>query len=148
MDIYWKIVPFHGLDISELYQIIFLREQVFVVEQNCVYQDVDGKDLSSHHVIAFDNAKPIAYCRIYFENASTHIGRVVVGRNYRGKGLAYELMNRAHEFIRRSEKYPNTINLSAQKYLVGFYQNIGYHQIGEPYLEDGIPHVAMIKSIG
>ncbi|MEZ4801537.1 MAG: GNAT family N-acetyltransferase [Gelidibacter sp.] len=138
---------FKQLTKDELYAILQLRSEVFVVEQNCVYQDVDNKDQKALHILGFKNKKLIAYTRIfkpgdYFENAS--IGRVVVAHNERKHQYGYIIMEAS---INAIKNYFNTetIKISAQKYLLKFYNSLGFEQVGEEYLEDGIPHVGMIK---
>jgi ElaA protein len=142
------VKPFLELSNQELYNLLQLRSEVFVVEQNCIYQDLDGKDEKALHVLGIKNEKIVAYTRIfkpgdYFEFAS--IGRVVVAKNERAHNYGYDIMNASAEAVK---KYFNQtkIKISAQKYLSNFYQNLGYKQIGEGYLEDGIPHIAMIKT--
>ena len=143
----FKIKKFEFLTTSELYDILQLRAEVFVVEQDCVYQDVDGKDQDAVHVMGYKNEKLVAYTRIfgpggYFENAS--IGRVVVQENERAHTYGYDLMNTSIEAV---ERYYNetTIKISAQTYLKRFYNNLGFKEVGEGYLEDGIPHIGMLK---
>lgn len=142
-----EIKTFKQLSTEELYAILQLRSEVFVVEQNCVYQDIDYKDQKALHVLGFKKKKLVAYTRIfkpgdYFENAS--IGRVVVNENERRFKYGYDIMNASVEAI---SNYFNTsiIKISAQEYLRNFYNNLGFKQVGEPYLEDGIPHIAMMK---
>jgi ElaA protein len=146
IDIYTK--TFQELTINELYDLLQLRSEVFVVEQNCVYQDIDGKDTKALHVIGKKNNKIVAYTRIfkpgdYFENAS--IGRVVVSNVERQLKYGYDLMEVS---IKTIKGYFNTatIELSAQVYLKKFYNNLGFKEVGEEYLEDGIPHINMIKN--
>ena len=146
IDIYTK--TFQELTINELYDLLQLRSEVFVVEQNCVYQDIDGKDTKALHVIGKKNNKIVAYTRIfkpghYFENAS--IGRVVVSNVERQHKYGYDLMEVS---IKTIKGYFNTatIELSAQVYLKKFYNNLGFKEVGEEYLEDGIPHINMIKN--
>jgi ElaA protein len=141
-----KIKPFNSLSVNELYQILQLRSQVFVVEQNCIYQDIDAKDDFAWHVLGKDGDKIIAYLRFfksgdYFESSS--IGRVVVADRHRKKGLAKMLMQEAMTYLfeHLNEK---KITLSAQTYLTQFYNNLGFCQVGEGYLEDGIPHIKMV----
>lgn len=142
-----KTKTFTQLSTEELYAILQLRSEVFVVEQNCVYQDLDYKDQKALHVLGFKNKKLVAYTRIfkpgdYFENAS--IGRVLVAQNERKHRYGYDIMNTSIEavdyFFRTS-----TIHISAQVYLNKFYTNLGFKAVGEAYLEDGIPHVGMVK---
>jgi ElaA protein len=138
---------FQELTTKELYDLLQLRVDVFCVEQNCVYQDLDGKDEKALHVIGKKNNKIIAYTRVfkpgdYFKEAS--IGRVVVSKDERHHKYGYDIMEAS---IRAVKDYFNTttIKLSAQTYLRKFYNNLGFKEIGEEYLEDGIPHIAMVK---
>ena len=132
---------------DELYAILQLRSEVFVVEQDCVYQDIDGKDDKAVHVLGYKDDQLIAYTRIfkpgaYFEQAS--LGRVLVKENQRKFKYGYDLMNASIEAV---EKYfdEQTIKISAQVYLKNFYNNLGFIEQGETYLEDGIPHMVMVK---
>ena len=138
---------FSELTTQELYDLLQLRSEVFVVEQDCVYQDIDGKDQKALHVLGFKNDKLIAYTRLfkpsfYFEEAS--IGRVVVAKKERQYNYGNDIMQASIEAIKT---YYNTsiIKISAQVYLKKFYNNLGFIEIGEEYLEDDIPHIAMIK---
>lgn len=142
-----KVKSFEQLTKQELYNLLQLRSEIFVVEQDCVYQDLDGKDEKSLHVLGFKNEKIIAYTRVfkpgdYFEEAS--IGRVVVAKNERQHKYGYDIMEASIETIKSHFK-TDKIKISAQCYLSKFYTNLGFKNIGETYLEDGIPHVAMIK---
>jgi ElaA protein len=139
---------FDQLTTKELYNLLQLRSEVFVVEQDCVYQDVDYKDQKALHVLGYKAEKLVAYTRLfksgdYFENAS--IGRVVVAKNQRQHQYGYDIMNTSIDAI-KSYFGDTRIKISAQKYLVKFYNNLGFLQVGEEYLEDGIPHVGMIKN--
>ncbi|WP_298762846.1 GNAT family N-acetyltransferase [uncultured Polaribacter sp.] len=136
---------FHALTTTELYAILQLRSEVFVVEQDCVYQDLDFKDQKALHVIGFKNDKIVAYTRIfkpgdYFKNSS--IGRVVVQENERKYGYGHHLMKASIKAIKENFK-EDIITISAQVYLKKFYESHGFYQIGEEYLEDGIPHIRM-----
>lgn len=142
------VKPYKDLSIDELYSLLRLRSEVFVVEQNCVYQDMDEKDKKAIHILALKNNEIVAYARIfkpgdYFKEAS--IGRVVVSQKERGSGLGYKIMNASIKAI-LDEFQEYNIKVSAQKYLKKFYNNLGFKQVGEEYLEDGIPHIAMIKN--
>lgn len=143
----FKIKKYEFLTKDELYAILRLRAEVFVVEQDCVYQDVDNKDQNAVHVLGYLDDTLVAYTRFfepgkYFNFAS--IGRVVVQKEYRKYSYGYEVMKQSIEGVRH---YFNetTIKISAQTYLKRFYNNLGFKEIGEEYLEDGIPHVAMIR---
>ena len=138
---------FDELNLEELYKILQLRSQVFVVEQDCIYQDLDGKDQKALHILGFENNELVAYTRCfkpgdYFEQAS--IGRVIVKENFRKYGYGHEIIKASVKAI--EERYNTTsIKLSAQQYLTAFYESHGFHKTGVGYLEDGIPHIAMIK---
>lgn len=139
---------FSELTTQELYDALQLRAEVFVVEQDCVYQDVDGKDQKALHVLGYSNDKLVAYTRIfkpgdYFEEAS--IGRVVVKESEREHHYGYAIMEASIQVIEEVFN-ENEIKISAQTYLNKFYSNLGFKAVGEEYLEDDIPHVAMIKS--
>ena len=136
---------FSELNTTELYEILQLRSEVFVVEQDCVYQDIDFKDQKSLHIIGYKNNKIVAYTRIfkpgdYFDNAS--IGRVLVVASERKYCLGHELMKASITAIKKHFKVTK-ITVSAQKYLKKFYETHLFTQIGEEYLEDGIPHIRM-----
>ena len=142
-----SVKTFNKLTTNELYDLLQLRSEVFVVEQDCVYQDIDRKDQKALHVLGLKNDKIVAYTRIfkpgdYFEQAS--IGRVVVKEKERHFKYGYDIMNASIDAI-KTHFNQTTIKISAQTYLRKFYKNLGFKQIGEEYLEDGIPHLAMIK---
>jgi len=142
-----KVKQFHEFTIDELYDTLQLRSEVFVVEQDCVYQDIDGKDRKSLHVIGTDeNEKIVAYTRIfdagdYFDNAS--IGRVVVASTTRAFGYGHDIMKASIAAIHENYN-TKSIKISAQTYLKKFYESHGFSKVGEEYLEDGIPHIGMI----
>tara|TARA_R110002050_G_scaffold16719_1_gene50382 strand:+ start:10965 stop:11408 length:444 start_codon:yes stop_codon:yes gene_type:complete len=143
-----EVKTFQELNTELLYNILQLRSEVFVVEQDCVYQDLDGKDQKAIHVIGYKDDKVVAYTRIfkpgdYFKESS--IGRVVVSPLTRKDGYGAEIMKASIKAVQ--ENYNETIiHISAQKYLLKFYNSLGFIQEGEEYLEDGIPHVAMLRS--
>jgi ElaA protein len=148
MSIQWKIKPFKALSVSEMYSSLQLRSQVFVVEQNCVYQDIDGKDYKALHLMGEYDGKIVAYCRLfksgdYFQEAS--IGRVVIDANYRDKKWGHEMMKQAITGIETHFKETKII-ISAQLYLQKFYESHGFVQTSEMYLEDDIPHIEMKRS--
>ena len=139
---------FSELTTSELYELLQLRSEVFVVEQDCVYQDIDGKDQKALHILGYKNEKLIAYTRLfkpgdYFKEAS--IGRVVVKKNERHHKYGYDIMKASIEAIKNNYNQ-TTIKISAQVYLKSFYNNLEFYEVGEEYLEDGIPHIAMVRS--
>jgi len=146
MNIFVK--TFSKLSTQELYDILQLRSEVFVVEQDCVYQDIDGKDQKAIHVIGTKNNEVVAYTRIfkpgdYFERAA--IGRVVVKDSERQYGYGKIIMKATIDYIENNLK-DSAIALSAQTYLLQFYKNLGFVEEGKEYLEDGIPHIKMLKS--
>ena len=144
MKINWYIKKFNELSTAEFHDIIQLRLAVFVVEQDCVYQDLDGKDRTALHIIGKNDEDAIvATARILHENSKkVIIGRVVVEKNFRKYGLGKELMKQSISDIIRL--YGNIqINIAAQKYLLNFYSSLGFVSSGKEYLEDGIPHVEM-----
>ena len=144
-----QVKSFQQLTKEELYAILQLRVAVFVVEQNCPYQDVDGKDEKALHVFGLKDEVIVAYTRIfnagdYFDEAS--IGRVVVAEDQRKYKYGYDIMNAS---INAVDEYFNTatIHLSAQVYLTKFYTNLGFDTIGKEYLEDDIPHIKMVREV-
>jgi ElaA protein len=142
----WKANKFSELSTSELYAILKERTQVFVVEQECPYLEVDGKDLHAYHLYKEENGEVIAYARllpagISYKEAS--IGRVMVKKEYRGIGLAGELLKRGLHFI-HNDFGETTVKIQAQEYLRGFYGSFGFRAITDTYLDDGIPHIDMI----
>ena len=142
----FTIRKFRDLSLKELYAIMQLRQEVFVVEQNCPYLDADGKDVQSVHVMGFEKKKLVAYARIVppgISYKSASIGRVVVAGSHRGKKLAYALMHVCiKETLRRYKA--DTITISAQLYLKDFYTKTGFKAMGEVYPEDNIPHIRMV----
>ncbi|WP_460220388.1 GNAT family N-acetyltransferase [Psychroserpens sp. MEBiC05023] len=143
-----KVKTFQELNTQELYDLLQLRSEVFVVEQDCVYQDIDGKDQKALHIIGYKRSKVVAYTRVfqpgdYFELAS--IGRVVVSNTERKHKYGYDIMKASIQAI---QKYYNEtrVKISAQTYLKRFYNNLGFYEVGEEYLEDGIPHIGMMRS--
>ncbi len=147
MNINWITKQFDELTAVELYAIMQLRNEVFVVEQNCVYQDADDKDQQSFHFCGWLNNTLVAYSRIlpiglaYEKYAS--IGRVISSPKYRGTGIGKQLVQNAIE--QTYNLYPIAqIKISAQLYLKKFYESFGFKQDGEDYLEDNIPHIPML----
>lgn len=147
MQLQFKIKRFKELSIQELYELLQVRSEVFVVEQNCVYQDIDGKDQKAIHVLGYYENDLAAYCRLfnsgdYFKEAS--IGRVIVSPKHRDKKLGHELMKTAIEAVQK-EFCQTHITISAQLYLQKFYETHGFIKTSEMYLEDDIPHIEMKK---
>lgn len=147
MQIQWLLKTFEELTPYQLYAILQLRGEVFVVEQNCVFQDADDKDQSSYHLMGFDNNKLVAYTRLVppgkiYEEVS--IGRVVTSPSVRRSGAGKELMKQSIAAIYNLFGV-QPIKIGAQLYLKQFYASFGFEQVSEVYLEDGIPHIYMIK---
>lgn len=142
----WNLKKFNELSTYELYSILKARTDVFVVEQECPYHECDGKDDKCFHLYAVEGENTVAYLRILppgVSFAEASIGRVLVRKEYRGMGLAREMMTKAIEFI-ENELKENRIKISAQQYLVGFYSSLNFKIASEGYLDDGIPHIDMI----
>lgn len=148
--IHFSCKTFDQLTVYELYEIMTLRQEVFVVEQNCPYQDCDGKDLASWHLCGKnDEGRLVAYTRLLPKGVSypdyCSIGRVVSSPSVRGTGAGRLLMHRSIEMAR--QLFDNEpIKIGAQTYLLRFYESFGFRSTGEEYLEDGIPHTKMILS--
>jgi ElaA protein len=146
--LHYSCVRFEQLTPFELYEILALRQEVFVVEQNCPYQDCDGKDLKSWHLLGRNDAGHlIAYTRLLPAGVSyegyTSIGRVVNSPKVRGQGAGREIMYKSIDTVRFL--FGNApIRIGAQKYLLRFYESLGFIVDGEEYLEDGIPHIEMV----
>jgi len=146
----WHLKKFDKLSLKEFHDIIQLRLDIFVVEQDCPYLDLDGKDFKAYHFygqLEDGSEKIVAYTRIfapgdYYREAA--IGRVVVHADYRKNGTGFELMSKSIEQI--SKLFDVTsVKIGAQTYLKTFYESLGFKKVGEDYLEDGIPHIYMLK---
>ena len=144
----WQVLTFSELTTHTLYDLLKLRVDVFVVEQQCAYPELDEKDRHSetrHVLLRDDNGSLIAYSRILAPTVSypeASIGRVAIAHAGRGKGLAFELMARSIDIVQAC--WPNQgIQIGAQDYLRQFYQKVGFIPCSEVYLEDGIPHLDM-----
>ncbi len=135
-----QVAAFDELDARTAYLLWQLRESVFVVEQECPYPELDGRDLEpgTRHVWAASDGRPVGYLRILDDGDHARIGRVLVARPHRGRGLSAELMRTALEVI---GDRPSV--LDAQSPLAGWYSTFGYHQDGDEFVEDGIPHTPM-----
>jgi ElaA protein len=148
----WQWKAFAELTLDELYDVLALRQEVFVVEQRSIYQDVDGLDRASEHLLGVDEAdgRPFlaAYLRVLppdvkYPGASS-LGRVVTSPKARGQGLGRELTGMG--ITRLQERFPGTdIRISAQHYLLRFYEGLGFRAEGDVYDEDGIPHIEMVR---
>ena len=147
----WIWLPYDALSRDQLFEIIYVRQAVFVVEQDCAYQDADRWDAISWHLFTCDPAPPrhvIAYARVVppgHRFAEPSIGRVLTAPSARRSGLGRELMSKA--IAQTATLYPQTaIRISAQQYLEPFYTEFGFRTVSEPYAEDGIPHVEMLRN--
>jgi len=147
-EIQWHALGFSQLSTAQLYQIIQLRIEVFVVEQTCYYQDLDGKDTlpTTLHLVAMRGDELVAYARILAPGVSypdfSSIGRVIVSQSARGIKLGDQLMTRAITLTEQCWSN-HEVKISAQQHLQGYYQKHGFYTISPMYLEDDIPHVAM-----
>jgi ElaA protein len=144
----WSFKKFDNLTPNELYSVLQLRNEVFVVEQNCVFQDADNKDQGSHHLMGWDNEMLVAYARIVplgiaYESFPS-IGRVVTSPKLRRSGLGKILMQQSIEYLQELLG-ESSIKLGAQLYLKNFYESFGFVQSSEVYMEDGIPHIEMVR---
>ncbi len=145
----WTLKKFETLTVDELYALLRLRTEVFVVEQNCVFQDMDNKDQHCYHLMGWKENELVAYTRLvplgisYSEYPS--IGRVVTSPAARGEGIGRRLMEKSIEETRRLFGN-NPIKIGAQLYLLAFYASLGFVQSSDIYIEDGIEHIEMILS--
>jgi ElaA protein len=143
----WQIKHFNDLSLTEFHDLIQLRIKVFVIEQNCPYQELDGKDKKSYHLICRNQKGDLVGTfrilppGISYNEAS--IGRVVLDEKYRGTKNGHKMMEEALTFINK-EFEKESVRISGQKYLEKFYEKHGFISTGKEYLEDGIPHVEMI----
>lgn len=147
MELTTVVKSFNELSLNELYMILRLRNEVFVVEQNCPYQDADNKDLKCHHLMLLSNDELMAYARLVPPGLSfpqMSIGRVITNPKARGTGLGRKLMDIA---IAQCYKIfgEGSIQIGAQAHLINFYGSLGFKQVSDVYDEDGIPHIDMIR---
>ena len=140
---------YKDLTIDELYEILKLRSIVFVVEQNCIYQDLDDIDKTSYHIFMKEKDKPEikVYLRVFEKDKDTaQIGRVVTAQDKRRKGYASELIKKGIE-IAKNEMKKNKVYLEGQVYAAKLYEKLGFKIISDEFLEDGIPHYKMLKNL-
>ena len=145
----FKLKKFKELSVGELYDVLKLRQEIFVVEQNCIYLDADGLDKDCLHLLGLVNGKIIAYARIIPAGISYKtpaIGRVVIDEKHRGNKYAYLLMEEAIEITKEKFK-AKKITISAQLYLKEFYQNLGFRVVGDVYLDCDLPHLKMVLTV-
>jgi len=144
----WSVKSLDEIQPLQLYSMLKLRADVFIIEQNCIYPDMDGKDEHAMHVLGFKDKEVVAYTRVfdkggYFDKAS--LGRVVVKESERRFKYGHELIRQSIKAI--EDNYGNQpIKISAQQYLIKFYERHGFQAVGEEYLEDGIPHIGMLRN--
>ncbi len=146
-EIDWKFSAFDALTLTELYELLQLRSEVFVVEQACVFQDMDGADSEAMHLLGTAGGQPVAYARCFaagvkFNEAS--IGRLVTRSTLRGTGAGHLLLRRAVASVAQ-QWGPQAIRIGAQARLENFYRQHGFVPTGEPYIEDGIAHIEMLR---
>ena len=139
-----EVKPWSELSRKEINDIFSLRSEVFIVEQECAYQDVDGKDDKADHILLSIEEELVGYARVfnkntYFKEAS--FGRAVVKKKDRGEGYGHLIVDKALEHLKKNKQ--SSIKISAQSYLKDFYSSHGFVAKGEEYMEDGIPHTAM-----
>lgn len=147
-EIVWVFKPFASLSVDELYEMLTLRSRVFVVEQQCIFLDMDGLDRQAHHIAGYVDGKLVASTRILADGIAytgyPSIGRVVTAPEARGKAYGFKLMEESLKKL--YELYGNVpVKIGAQLYLKRFYESLGFQQSGEMYLEDGIEHIPMVK---
>lgn len=142
----WATKSFDTLKAKELYEILALRNSIFIVEQNCPYLDIDHQDQLAHHLLGYRDDELIAYARVFVgESAVAKIGRLLVKASARNQSIGHETLSTCINVI--TAKTPNaSISISAQTHLTEFYQKHGFRIEGTPYLEDNIPHIKMIRS--
>lgn len=147
MELKYVVKHFNELTTTELYALLRLRNEVFIIEQNCPYLDLDNKDLDCHHVLYYADDQLAGHTRLLPRGVSyedVSIGRVATAASHRGFGLGRKLMEVSIEGC--YDKFGRSdIRISAQLYLLKFYQSLGFTALGEPYDEDGIPHIEMVK---
>jgi ElaA protein len=144
----WQWCMLEELTAAQLHCVFAARVAVFVVEQACAYQELDELDLAAEHLIGWEGAQVAAYLRVLapaVKFAEPSMGRILTTKAYRGTGLGRELVRRGVEYV--DAKYPHCgVRISAQSYLESFYRGFGFLPASEPYSEDGIPHIEMLRS--
>ena len=148
-SIVWKIKPFSKLSTEELYQILKIRQEVFIVEQTCYYLDADGYDQQAVHIWAEKEGEILAYSRVFepgIKYKEATIGRVLTNPNYRKNNLGKILIRFSIDTIEARFR-TRSIRISAQDYLLSFYSEFGFEDTGKKYLEDDIPHTEMVRVI-
>lgn len=147
MNLYWYLKTWDELTKDELYELFALRMKVFVVEQDCPYQDADGKDKESIHLFALTDDERCAACLRLVNPGISYdewaIGRVATDPEHRSMGLGKELMKKGMDYLKIEKENP-AIRISAQSHLQKFYEGFGFKKVGEEYMEDDIPHIEML----
>jgi len=146
----WRWYKFSEFTLEQLYDVMALREAVFTHEQHCTEVDFDGLDKQAMHLLGIQGNHIIAYARVLpkgvYHKDAISFGRLAIPNKYRGKGFGKQMMQEIIDYI--AENYPSTpVKFSAQLYLQPFYENFGFHAVGEVYDEGGIPHIRMEKYI-
>lgn len=143
----WRLMSFEDLRVGELYELLRLRSEVFVVEQRCIFLDIDGDDRKANHLLGVQGGELKAYARCFgpgVKATEASIGRVATHPSARGIGLGHVLMGQAVAAV--SQVWgPQAIRIGAQAHLAGFYAKHGFVDMGQPYIEDDIPHMEMIR---
>lgn len=152
ISLHWEWKSWSDLDTEDLYALIQLRQAVFIVEQDCPYIDADGQDQRAYHLLGWSENRTLAvYTRVFLpDNIDDEgvIGRVIVHKDYRKKGLGLVVMEKSEEYAISHSQIPiPAFHLSAQAHLRSFYEQLGYGVVGDPYDEDGIPHLPMRKGL-
>jgi ElaA protein len=151
MPIKWiKYTDFQNIPAGDLYSILKLRQDVFIIEQDCIYEDIDGFDQQSMHLLMKQDDILAGYSRIVPASAKydeVSIGRIVVNPQFRGLGYGKEIVKKSLEWINQSSDAPNPlpVRIEAQAHLQQFYTNLGFEAAGDIYILDGIPHLEMLK---
>lgn len=149
MNVQWIWSSFDGFNVNQLYEVLKLRQEIFIVEQQVPYPDIDDKDRLCMHLMGQVDNEIVAYMRLVplhlFERGYFSLGRVVVKQSMRGTGLGRALVARGLEYL-DTMRNGHPIKISSQLYLKDFYASFGFSMQGEPYIEDLIPHIAMIKT--
>lgn len=148
-EIKWLIAKFDELTRRQIHDLFKIRQDVFILEQNCIYQDFDGLDFDSDHVLGFENDNLVAYARVTKPGTrypELSIGRVITAKSHRRTGLGKDLMTNTLAFMQK--KWPNeNIRIMAQAYLENFYQSFGFQTVSpEPFIAEGLPHIEMLKT--
>lgn len=147
-DIDWRFLSFDEFTLRELYDMLQLRSEVFVVEQTCIFQDIDGADPQAMHLLGSVDGKLVAYVRCFaagIKFAEASIGRVITAKSWRGGGTGHVLMRQAISSLQKHWG-PQAIRIGAQAHLEKFYGQHGFVDTGIAYIEDGIPHIEMLRA--